>query len=57
MTSDDKDKMTVVPLVRDETKAEHDRIRASNDKDQKLERDGKVTPHSRGYDEVADLKP
>ena len=57
MTNDDKDKMTVVPLVTDETKAEHDRIRASNDKDQKLEREGKVAPHNRGYDEVADLKP
>lgn len=57
MINDDKDEMTVVPLVTDETKAEHDRIRNSNDRDQKLEREGKVAPHNRGYDEVADIKP
>ena len=48
--------MTVVPFPSGETEAEHDRIRASNDRDQKLEREGKVAPHNRGYDEVADLK-
>ena len=56
MTNDDKDEMTVVPLPTGETEAEHDRIRLSNDRDQKLEREGKVAPHNRGYDEVADLK-
>jgi hypothetical protein len=55
MANDDKDEMTVVPMPTGETEAEHNRIRASNDKDQKLERDGKVAPHSRGYDQVADL--
>jgi hypothetical protein len=44
--------MTVVPLPGDEPAQEHDRIRASNDRDQKLEQEGKVAPHSRGYDEA-----
>ena len=56
MANDDKDEMTVVPFPSGETEAEHDRIRASNDRDQKLEREGKVAPHNSGYDEVADLK-
>ena len=55
MANDDKDE-TVVPQPTGETEAEHDQIRASNDTDQRLEREGKVAPHNRGYDEVADLK-
>ena len=49
---DDKD-MTVLPLPGTETEAEHARIRSSNDRDQKLEREGKIAPHNRGYDEAA----
>jgi hypothetical protein len=47
----DKD-MTVVPLPGAESEAEHARIRASNDRDQALERDGKSSRHNRGYDEA-----
>jgi len=57
MADDDKDEMDVVPLPTDETEAEHQRIRESNDRDHKLEQEGKVAPHNRGYDQVADLKP
>lgn len=48
---DDKD-MTVVPLPGEESEAEHARIRSSNDRDQQLEREGKVSRHNRGYDEA-----
>ena len=48
------DDITVVPIPASETQAEHDRIRKSNDRDQKLEREGKVSRHNRGYDEAAD---
>ena len=48
------DEMTVVPIPASETQDEHDRIRESNDRDQQLEREGKVAPHNRGYDEVAE---
>ena len=53
MADDEKD-VTVVPLPASETQAEHDRIRKSNDRDQELEREGKVSRHNRGYDEAAD---
>ena len=48
----DQDEETVVPLPGEESEAEHARIRSSNDRDQKLEREGKVAPHNRGYDEA-----
>jgi hypothetical protein len=48
------DDLTVVPLPGEEPKAEHDRIRRSNDHDQELEREGKTSRHNRGYDEAAD---
>jgi hypothetical protein len=48
------DNLTVVPLPGEEPKAEHDRIRRSNDRDQELEREGKVSKHNRGYDKAAD---
>ena len=51
------DEMTTVPLPSRETETEHDRIRRSNERDQRLEREGKDAPHKRGYDEVADGKP
>ena len=53
MADDEKD-VTVVPIPASETQAEHDRIRKSNDRDQELEREGKVSRHNRGYDEAAD---
>ena len=49
--------MIVVPIPASETQAEHDRIRSSNDRDQELERHGKRSPHSRGYDEAVDGPP
>jgi hypothetical protein len=48
------DDVTVVPIPASESQAEHDRIRKSNDRDQQLEREGKVSRHNRGYDEAAD---
>ena len=56
MADNKLDDATVVPLG-NETAEERERIRASNDRDQKLEREGKTSPHNQGYDEVADLKP
>jgi hypothetical protein len=50
----DNEKVVVVPIPASETQAEHDRIRKSNDRDQKLEREGKPSRHNRGYDEAAD---
>jgi hypothetical protein len=50
------DDLVVVPLPGEESKAEHDRIRKSNDLDQKLEREGRKSRHNQGYDEVADGK-
>src|SRR5215217_3260409 len=41
MADDELDDMTTVPLPASETEAEHRRIRSSNDRDQKLEREGK----------------
>jgi hypothetical protein len=52
----DDDDLTIVPLPSSETEAEHRRVRASNDRDQKLEREGKRARHNEGYDEAADGK-
>jgi len=57
MADDELDDMTVVPLPASETEEEHKRIRSSNDRDQELEREGKVSRHNRGYDEAADGVP
>ena len=54
MADDELEDMTVVPLPTGETEAEHARIRSSNDRDQKLEREGKPSRHNAGYDEAAD---
>ena len=54
MADDRQDEGQVVPLPGSESEAEHKRIRSSNDRDQKLEREGKVSRHNRGYDEAAD---
>ena len=55
--ADTKEEVVVVPIPASETQAEHDRIRKSNDRDQKLEREGKPSRHNRGYDEAADGAP
>jgi hypothetical protein len=49
-----KETPVVVPIPSLDTQEEHDRIRRSNDRDQQLERDGKASPHNKGYDEAAD---
>jgi hypothetical protein len=54
MAEREHDDVTVVPIPTSETPAEHDRIRKSNDRDQRLEREGKVSRHNQGYDEAAD---
>jgi hypothetical protein len=52
MADENADDMTVVPLPGQEDEAEHDRIRSSNDRDQALERAGKVSKHNSGYDQA-----
>jgi hypothetical protein len=42
-----------VPIPATDTEAEHDRVRDSNDRDQRLERDGRTPRHNKGYDEAA----
>jgi len=54
MTDREDEDLIVVPLPTSDTQAEHDRIRQSNDRDQQLEREGRVAPHNLGYDEAAD---
>ena len=51
------DDLTVVPLPSSETEAEHERIRASNARDLKLEQEGKRSRHNLGYDEAAKGTP
>jgi hypothetical protein len=50
--ADKDDEVTVVPLPGEEDAAEHERIRKSNDRDQQLEREGKISRHNRGYDQA-----
>ena len=52
----DEKEATPVPLPGMEDDAERKRIRSSNDRDQKLEREGKTSRHNEGYDEAADGK-
>lgn len=52
MSDNELDDVTVVPIPASESDAEHARIRASNDRDQELEREGRVSRHNRGYDEA-----
>ena len=56
LADDQQDEGEVVPFPSSESEAEHKRIRSSNDRDQRLEREGKVSRHNRGYDEAADGK-
>ena len=53
MAEQDED-MIVVPIPASETEDEHRRIRSSNDRDQKAERDGRKNRHNEGYDKAAD---
>jgi len=57
MADEQREDFTVVPIPSSETADEHKRIRESNDRDQKLEHEGKVAPHNRGYDRAADGAP
>lgn len=52
MPDNQLDDMTVVPIPASESDAEHMRIKKSNDRDQELEREGRVSRHNRGYDEA-----
>jgi hypothetical protein len=54
--ADQDDDMTVIPIPASETEAEHRRIRSTNDRDQKDEREGRKNRHNAGYDEAADGK-
>jgi hypothetical protein len=54
--ADQDDEMTVVPIPASESEAEHRRIRSTNDRDQKDEREGRKNRHNAGYDEAADGK-
>ena len=54
--ADREEELTVVPIPASETEAEHRRIRSSNDRDQKADREGRKNRHNEGYDEVADGK-
>jgi len=47
----------VIVPISSETEEERERIRSSNDRDQRLEREGKPSAHNKGYDEVADRGP
>jgi hypothetical protein len=40
------------PRAGEDDAGEHDRVRSSNDRDQRLERDGVESEHNRGYDEA-----
>jgi hypothetical protein len=52
--ADQEDDVTVVPIPDSSSDQEHERVRSSNDRDQELEREGKLSRHNRGYDEAAD---
>ena len=53
MPTEDDD-LTVVPIPDGESEEERRRVRESNDRDQALEQEGRLSPHNRGYDEAAD---
>jgi hypothetical protein len=54
--ADEDDDLIEVPIPASETEDEHRRIRSSNDRDQKAEREGRKNRHNAGYDEAADGK-
>ena len=53
MAEDEPNEEVVEPLPEGETEEEHDRIRRSNDLDQRMEHEGVVSRRNRGYDEAA----
>ncbi len=50
---EDDDQDVIEPLPTGETEEELERIRRSNDLDQRMEREGIVSRHNRGYDDAA----
>ena len=54
MVHKDDYNVTSVPMLGEDTEAERERIRQSNDRDQAMERRGETSRHNRGYDETAD---
>jgi len=56
MADDEQEDEVIEPLPTGETEEERERIRRSNDLDQRMEREGIVSRHNRGYDEAADGK-
>jgi hypothetical protein len=53
MTDDQDDELTVISIPSGETKAEHRRVRSSNDRDQQADKEGRKSRHNQGYDEAA----
>jgi len=54
MANDERDdEEAIEPLPTDETEEELERIRRSNDLDQRMEREGITSQHNRGYDDAA----
>jgi hypothetical protein len=56
VAENEDDDLTVVPIPGEDDEEERRRIRESNDRDQELERQGRLSRHNRGYDEAADGK-
>jgi len=54
MADDEPNEEGVEPLPTGETEEERDRIRRSNDIDQRMEREGIISRRNRGYDEAAE---
>jgi hypothetical protein len=54
MPHDQPDEVETVPMPGQESDAERRRIRQSNERDQRAEREGRDAPHNTGYDEAAD---
>ena len=55
MTQNQSDDVEIIPIPGQESEEERRRLRESNDRDQRAERQGQDAPHNAGYDEVADL--
>jgi hypothetical protein len=56
MTDEEDAELRVIPIPSSESEVEHRRVRSSNDRDQKAEREGRQNRHNEGYDEAADGK-
>jgi hypothetical protein len=56
MTDEQDAELRVIPIPSSESEVEHRRVRSSNDRDQKAEREGQQNRHNEGYDEAADGK-